>query len=120
MSAASPVGEKRTDGAFGCSSGHRSSVASSWRGVSSRVQKKEERVGAWNDAGFEVTFGIKARALKALRQVARVVLFALVDAGQRIMDRTPHFPNQPLEPTTTAVTIRAGARLAPAAVVAHL
>ena len=29
-------------------------------------------------------------------------------------------PNQALEPTTTAVTIRAGARLAPAAVVAHL
>ena len=29
-------------------------------------------------------------------------------------------PNQALEPTTTAVTIRAGARLAPAVVVAHL
>jgi hypothetical protein len=29
-------------------------------------------------------------------------------------------PNQALEPTTTAVTIRAAARLAPAAVVAHL
>jgi hypothetical protein len=29
-------------------------------------------------------------------------------------------PNQPLEPTTTAVTNRAGARFAPAAVVAHL
>jgi hypothetical protein len=29
-------------------------------------------------------------------------------------------PNQPPEPTTAAVTIRAGARLAPAAVVAHL
>jgi hypothetical protein len=29
-------------------------------------------------------------------------------------------PNQALEPTTTAVTIRAGARLAPSAVVAHL
>jgi hypothetical protein len=29
-------------------------------------------------------------------------------------------PNQALEPTTTAVTIRADARLAPAAVVAHL
>ncbi len=29
-------------------------------------------------------------------------------------------PNQALEPTTTAVTIRADARLAPAVVVAHL
>jgi hypothetical protein len=29
-------------------------------------------------------------------------------------------PNQALEPTTTAVTDRAGARSAPAAVVAHL
>ena len=32
----------------------------------------------------------------------------------------PPPPNQALEPTTTAVTIRAAARLAPAAVVAHL
>jgi hypothetical protein len=120
MSAASPVGEKRTDGAFGCSSGHRSSVASSRRGVFSRVQKKEERVGAWSDAGFEVTFGIRARALKVLRQVARVVLFALVDAGRQLMSCTPHFPNQALEPTSTAVTDRAGARSAPSAAVSHL
>jgi hypothetical protein len=31
-----------------------------------------------------------------------------------------HRPNQALEPTTTSVTPRAGARVAPAAVVAHL
>ena len=30
------------------------------------------------------------------------------------------WPNQALEPTTTAVTPRAGARVAPAAAVAHL
>jgi len=35
-------------------------------------------------------------------------------------DRSMPEPNQSSEPTTTAVTIRAAARLAPAAVVAHL
>jgi GrpB-like predicted nucleotidyltransferase (UPF0157 family) len=38
----------------------------------------------------------------------------------RIIALKPKKANQPLEPTTTAVTIRADARLAPAAVVAHL
>ena len=33
---------------------------------------------------------------------------------------TGKLPNQALEPTTTAVTICAGAQLAPAVVVAHL
>ena len=44
------------------------------------------------------------------------VVFALL-AALRVF---PRKPNQALEPTTTAVTIRADARLAPAVVVAHL
>jgi hypothetical protein len=120
MSAVSPVGKERTDGASGCSSDHQSPVASSRRGVFSRVQKKREKVVARSESGFEVAFGIGAGELKVLRPVAREVLFALVDACRQLMSCTPHFPNQPLEPTTTAVTDRAGARSAPAAVVAHL
>jgi hypothetical protein len=119
-SAVSPVGKERTDGASGCSSDHQSSVASSRSGVFSRVQKKKEKVVARSEAGFEVAFGIGAGELKVLRPVAREVLFALVDACRQLMSCTPHFPNQPLEPTTTAVTPRAGARVAPSAVVAHL
>ena len=39
---------------------------------------------------------------------------------EKLSDRPMPEPNQSPEPTTTAVTIRAAARLAPAAVVAHL
>jgi hypothetical protein len=120
MSAVSLVGKERTDGASDCSSAHRSPVASSRRGVFYRVQKKKEKVVARSEAGFGVAFGIGAGELKVLRPVAREVLFALVDTGLQLMSCTPHFPNQPLEPTTTAVTNRADARFAPAAVVAHL
>jgi hypothetical protein len=120
MSAAPPVGKERTNGASGCSRADLSSVASSRRGVFSRVQKKKEKVEARSEAGFEVAFGIRAAELKDLRPVARKVLFALVDTCRQRMSCTPHFPNQPLEPTTTAVTDRAIARSAPAAVVAHL
>jgi hypothetical protein len=120
MSAASPVGKERTNRASGCSRTHWSSVASSRRGVLSRIQKKKEKVVARSETEFEVAFGIGAGELKVLRPVAREVLFALVDACRLSMSCTPHFPNQPLEPTTTAVTPRADARVAPAAVVAHL
>jgi hypothetical protein len=41
---------------------------------------------------------------------------AWIDSMQKIQNE----PNQALEPTTTAVTNRAGARFAPAVVVAHL
>jgi hypothetical protein len=37
-----------------------------------------------------------------------------------VIQKLPSKPNQALEPTTTAVTNRAGARFAPAVVVAHL
>ncbi len=40
--------------------------------------------------------------------------------GPKVARMKPTEPNQALEPTTTAVTDRAGARSAPAAVVAHL
>jgi hypothetical protein len=120
MSAVSPVGKERANGASGCSGAHRSSVAISRRCVFSQVQKKKEKVVARSEAGFEVAFGIGAVELKVLHPVAREVLFALVDACRQLMSCTPHFPNQPLEPTTTAVTPRADARVAPSAVVAHL
>ena len=51
----------------------------------------------------------------ALLSFASVVLLWLQQRGSE--DKKP---NQAPEPTTTAVTIRADARLAPAAVVAHL
>ena len=85
-SAASPVGVLRAE-RVGCSSGYKLSVASSRRGVFSRVQKKKKRDG----------FG--AGELKVLPPVAREVLFALVDAGRFRMSCTPHFPNQRTEPT---------------------
>ena len=54
-----------------------------------------------------------ASLVMAGRSIYRLV------TGELIRTRMKR-PNQALEPTTTAVTIRAGAQLAPAVVVAHL
>jgi hypothetical protein len=87
-STASPVEEERSEGASGGSSSYKLSVASSRRGVFSRVQKKKTEDG------------IGAGELKVLPPVARKVLFALVDAGRQRMSHTPYFPNQQPEPTS--------------------
>ena len=107
MRAASPVGVLEAE-RVACSSGYKLSVASSRRGVFSRVQKNKKEDG------------VGGRELKVVPPVTREVLFALVDTGRLRMSFTPHFPNQSSEPTTTSVTICAEPQIAPAAVAAHL
>ena len=90
MRAASPVGVLETE-RVDCSSSYKLSVASSWRGVFARIQKKKKEDG------------VGAGELKILPAVTREVLFALIDAGRPRMSFTPYLPNQPSEPTRPAV-----------------
>ena len=71
------------------------------RRVLNSVQKVCQRYGS-SPRLFEMTCGIKFKPAEGVATPLAI------------------HPNQALEPTTPAVTIRADARLAPAGVVAHL